>query len=69
MDYTQRSNGYRPNELANTYSELAGEELLRMHASGYLTELTRAVLEKELTHRGISIPLLTEVNTSNKIAK
>jgi hypothetical protein len=45
-----------PDELAQTYSELADEELLRMHASGQLTEVAYDVLEKELTQRGISVP-------------
>jgi hypothetical protein len=43
-------------ELAKTYAELADSELLRMHASGDLTEVAYHVLEKELTQRGISIP-------------
>jgi hypothetical protein len=44
------------NELAQNYTELADEELLRMHTSGQLTESAFNVLEKELTQRGIPIP-------------
>lgn len=43
-------------ELAQNYSELVDEELLRMHASGQLTEVAYNLLEKELTERGIPIP-------------
>jgi len=43
-------------QLAQNYSELADEELLRMHASGQLTEVAYKLLEKELAQRAIPIP-------------
>lgn len=43
-------------ELAKNYAELSDEELLRMHASGDLTDMAYTVLETELARRGISIP-------------
>ena len=53
-------------ELARTYSDLADEELLRMHASGQLTEVAYEVLEKELVKRGIPIPRHTEETDAEK---
>jgi hypothetical protein len=53
-----------PDELAQTYSELADEELLRMHASGQLTEVAYDVLEKELVQRGMPVP-----NRADALAK
>jgi hypothetical protein len=43
-------------ELAKAYAELTGEELLRLHASGELTDTAYGALESELTRRGIRIP-------------
>ena len=51
-------------ELAKKYVELTDEELLRMHASGQLTDVAYEVLEKKLTQRGILIP-----NRANELAK
>lgn len=43
-------------ELTKHYAELSDGELLRLEASGELTESAYKVLEKELTKRGIHIP-------------
>lgn len=45
-------------------SDLADEDILRMHASGRLTDNACIVLEKELTHRGIPIPQRAEEDES-----
>ena len=43
-------------QMKRNYSILASEELLKMHASGELTETAYNVLEEELSKRGITIP-------------
>lgn len=43
-------------QLAKKYSKLTDEKLLRIHASGKLTEIAYNVLETELTRRGIPFP-------------
>lgn len=43
-------------ELVKHYADLNNEELMRMEASGELTESAYKVLENELNRRGLSIP-------------
>ena len=39
-------------ELADNYSKLSDDELLKLHSAGTLTELAYEVLELELEKRG-----------------
>jgi hypothetical protein len=48
-------------QLAKEYAELSDEKLLRMLASGKLTETDFNVLEAELTRRGIPLPERGEI--------
>lgn len=47
-------------ELAETFSLLESEELLRRFQSGLLTDLARTLVQEELARRGVSFPTLTD---------
>lgn len=53
--------------LSNHYKELTNEELLRVHASGDLTEVAYTVLEMELKQRKIPVPQRSSSESSAEL--